>query len=46
MMPSHYDITIGTGPGGGTLAYRLALPGEEKPVVCDQTKGCKRGGES
>ena len=29
-MPSHYDIIIiGTGPGGGTLAYRLAPSGKK-----------------
>lgn len=29
-MPSHYDvIIIGTGPGGGTLAYKLAPSGKK-----------------
>jgi choline dehydrogenase-like flavoprotein len=29
-MPTHYDILIiGTGPGGGTLAYKLASSGKK-----------------
>jgi choline dehydrogenase-like flavoprotein len=27
-MSTHYDVIIGTGPGGSTLAYKLAPSGK------------------
>jgi 2-polyprenyl-6-methoxyphenol hydroxylase-like FAD-dependent oxidoreductase len=41
---THYDIIIiGTGPGGGTLAYKLALS-REKSVACEPAEDCRREG--
>jgi choline dehydrogenase-like flavoprotein len=30
---THYDIIIGTTPGGGTLAYKLTPSGQENPAT-------------